>query len=158
MEKNLDEMSEQELLRELLKRQSRQQIIGWIAAGGVLLLALVLLVSAVTLVPKLVATLDQTYSTMEQAYATLDETRGIITQAQTELAAVDGFVKAAADTLQDIDFVVDNISTLVITNTEGLQNALDKLNAIDIEKLNKSIDDLSKIIAPLSKLFSLGRS
>ena len=158
MEKKIEEMSEQELLRELLIQQKKQLTIGWIAAGGVVLLALVLLISALTLVPKLMSTLEQTYTTMEQAYATLDETRTVVAQAQKELSEVDGFIKSAADTLKDIDFVVDSISKLVIENTEGLQNALDKLNAIDFDKLSRSIDDLYKVINPLTTLFNIGRS
>ena len=42
MEKKLEEMNEQELLRELVKRHDRQKLVGWIDAAAVSVLAVVL--------------------------------------------------------------------------------------------------------------------
>ena len=52
--------------------------------------------------------------------------------------------------------MVENIDKLVLENTEGLRNTVEKLNAINFEKLAKAIDDLGKVISPLSNLFGRG--
>lgn len=153
MEKKLEEMNEQELLRELIKRQDRQARITWIVTAGVMLLAAVMLICALALVPKLTTTLDKTRSTMEQAYVALDETRAMIAQAQEQLTQLDGLVESAEQSLVGIDEMVENMNKLVVENTDGLHQTLEKLNDINFDKLNKSIDDFNKLISPLSKLF-----
>ena len=156
MEKKLEEMNEQELLRELVARHDRQKFVGWIAAAAVSVLAIGLLISAVILVPRFVRTLKQADATLAQANTTLTETKALVQQGRQELTAVDALVKQAGESLEGVDGMVENIDKLVQANTESLTETVEKLNAVDFEKLAKAIDDLSKVISPLSKLF--GRS
>ena len=123
MEKKLEEMNEQELLRELVTRHDKQKLVGWIAAAAVSVLAIVLLISAVILVPRFVRTLEQADATLAQA--------------------------------KDM-CMIEHIDKLVQANTESLTETVEKLNAVDFEKLAKAIDDLSKVISPLSRLFGRG--
>lgn len=57
--------------------------------------------------------------------------------------------------LQDADLggMVKDIDKLINTSETTIGTANDKLNQIDFDTLNKSINDLSRIIAPLSGLF-----
>jgi len=49
--------------------------------------------------------------------------------------------------------MVENINTLVDSSQESLQQAATKIDSIDIETLNQSIQDLSTVIGPIARLF-----
>ena len=57
--------------------------------------------------------------------------------------------------LTNVDSLVTNVDTLVTTNQDGLVEAMNKINAIDFEALNKAIRDLSAIVEPLAKFFNV---
>ena len=48
----------------------------------------------------------------------------------------------------------DGIDQLVSTSEYSIKQASDRLNALDIDSLNKSIQSLHDIVEPLSKLFN----
>ncbi len=50
---------------------------------------------------------------------------------------------------------VNNINNLTLNATGDLSKAMSKLNSIDLETLNKSIQDLHDIIEPMAKLFKV---
>ena len=52
----------------------------------------------------------------------------------------------------DISGMVAEVDTLVDSSQIGVEQALEKINAIDIDTLNKAIANLSKIVTPLAKL------
>lgn len=52
----------------------------------------------------------------------------------------------------DLSEMVENINELSIVSQEGITNATEKLDSVDLESLNQAIQDLSKIISPLAKL------
>ena len=52
---------------------------------------------------------------------------------------------------------VKNINDLTLQATGDLHNTMEKLNSVDLETLNDSIQRLHDIIEPLAKLFSIGR-
>ena len=49
--------------------------------------------------------------------------------------------------------MVANVNELVETNQEQINDTIGEISKIDIEALNKSIDNLSKIMSPLAALF-----
>lgn len=53
----------------------------------------------------------------------------------------------------EIGKLVKDLDKLIETSEGTIGSANEKLNKIDFETLNKSIQDLSNIISPLSKLF-----
>ena len=156
MEKKPEEMNEQELLCELLKHQNKHTQAGRIAAVGVAVLAAVLLISALILVPQLVSTLARANATLEQANTTLASAEELVARGKEELTELDKIAKLAEESLDSVDTMADKINTLVGENTDGLLKTVEKLNEIDLEKLNQSIDDLNRVIAPLAKLFGRG--
>lgn len=61
-------------------------------------------------------------------------------------------LEALTDHLAQIDLkqTVDNLNTLMTAGQTGVAEAIEKLNAIDIETLNGAIEDLAEIIKPLA--------
>lgn len=57
--------------------------------------------------------------------------------------------------LTQVEFteMISDVDDLVTSSQEGLEDTLEKINSIDIEKLNEAIDGLSKVVEPLSKFF-----
>lgn len=53
----------------------------------------------------------------------------------------------------DLDQMITDIDRLVVSSEGNINEAMEKLNAIDIEKLNKAIGDLSDVISPLANFF-----
>ncbi|NCC75336.1 MAG: hypothetical protein EOM08_02760 [Clostridia bacterium] len=49
--------------------------------------------------------------------------------------------------------MVENINTLVESSQESLGQATAKIDSIDIDTLNQSIQDLSTVIGPIARLF-----
>ena len=87
---------------------------------------LILLVAVIILVPKITVTLDNANVALEQISFTAEQ----------------------------LDEVLISVETLVEDSSEGITQALDNMNSIDFEKLNKSIDDLNNVVSPLSNFFS----
>lgn len=48
--------------------------------------------------------------------------------------------------------IAQDVSGLVQSSQTGLEEALGKIKAIDLETLNKAIQDLSDVVAPLARL------
>lgn len=87
---------------------------------------LILLVTVSVLVPKITTTLNNANMALEQIVYTAEQ----------------------------VDEVFGSVQTLVEDSSEGVTQALDNMNSIDFEGLNQSIDDLGKVVAPLSSFFS----
>ena len=70
-------------------------------------------------------------------------------QAETILSDLE----TATHNLAQIDLAdtIESINALVATSQSGVEEAMDKLNAIDFKALNTAIEDLGKIIKPLAE-------
>ncbi len=53
----------------------------------------------------------------------------------------------------DLGGTVDNINTLTVNATEDLSATMNKMNSIDLEKLNTAISNLNKTIEPMAEFF-----
>lgn len=98
-------------------------------------------------------------------FKTLPKVDGVLAELDTGIEQVN----AISLTLTEVDFITmaDSITELAVTGSEdlntamgqldetliGAQEALNKLNKIDIDTLNRSIVNLSKLIDPLANLF-----
>ena len=87
---------------------------------------LMLLIAVAILVPSITSTLDNANIALEQI----------------------------SYTAQEMDGVLNSVEILVEESSVGVTEALENMNSIDFEKLNKSIDDFNKVISPLSNFFS----
>lgn len=55
----------------------------------------------------------------------------------------------------DLDTMVENVDQLVTTSQDGVESAMDKLNAIDLVTLNRAIENLADVVEPLAKFFNV---
>ena len=82
-----------------------------------------------------------------------NEISGIAVKADTVLTNLETDTRELA--AADLEGLVTDVNGLVTTSQEGLEGALEKMNAIDLDTLNKAIEDLAKIVEPLAKVSSI---
>ena len=130
----------QELLTSLEKSSRRQVRYARLQCFFAILAAVccaAMLLSVLSVIPQI-----QQIAGQVQALAAQAET--VLTNLETvtnELAAV------------DLASMVTNVDSLVIESQEGIKQALDKINELDITSLNNAIDDLSAVVKPLADFF-----
>jgi len=83
--------------------------------------------------------------------------RNIVPTAQDALLAIGNVTKdlgeiSAQLTEADLGSLVEHVDQMAVTSEEGIKQALEQINAIDIEGLNRAIQDLSDVVSPLARL------
>lgn len=91
--------------------------------------------------------------TLGLVYNVLPQINSVITRMQMIL----GNLETATAQLSVMDFtgMVNDVDALVTTAQESLEETMNKLNTIDFQALNKAIDDLAKVVEPMSKLMKV---
>ena len=74
------------------------------------------------------------------------------TQTETVLTNLESVTAELAEV--DLGSMVSNVDTLVADSQEGVKQALDKINELDIDSLNRAIADLSAVVKPLADFFN----
>ena len=137
---------EEKDLREILEKldnSNRQQVRYARLQSLLLVLTAVCFAALVLLVARL---MPQLQSFAGEAHELLGQAETVLTnleQVTTELAKIE-FVE-----------MIDDVDALVSSSQAGLEQTLEKVNSIDIEKLNKAIDGLAKVVEPLTKFFKV---
>lgn len=130
-----------------LEKHSRQQALFTkvlcILCAAVLVCALVLTVA----IAGVTMELKQTIQPLQQVAGQVEDMAG---QAQTVMENLNTVTQALADA--DLSSIVDNMSTLTVESQAAVADAMEKLDTIDIDTLNKAIADLSEIVEPLAKV------
>lgn len=127
-------------LLEQLERSNRKQLrcarIQCIFTVAAAIFCLLLLVTATRIVPQVQELAGRISDITAQAEVVLNNLEVVTEQlAQADIAGM-----------------VSDVDTLVSGSQQGVEQALEKINAIDITTLNKAIQDLSSIVTPLAKL------
>ena len=118
---------------------------------------LIMSIAMLLVIPLSIHTSDLVYNTYRQSIeSTLASAEELVARGKEELTELDKIAKLAEESLDSVDTMADKINTLVGENTDGLLKTVERLNEIDLEKLNQSIDDLNRVIAPLAKFFGRG--
>ncbi len=110
----------------------KQYIMSLIGAGANLLALALVLFLTVTLLPRINSTFVGLNAVMKNVESITED-----------LAAV------------DIEGTMDSVNGLVNGSTDSLNQAMKKINAIDIEKLNSAIQNLNDAIEPMAKFANL---
>ena len=79
-----------------------------------------------------------------------EQISGLSAQAETVLTNLETVTDQLAQA--DVSGMVSNVDALAKTSQSSIQQALEKINAINIDTLNKAIEDLSKVVSPLANL------
>ena len=113
---------------------------------GILLVCLVAIVgiSLFTLLPKVTATLEGFDTTLNELNVVVENTRVITEELKT--ADIEGTIHSLSDTLNSVNGLVED-------SADSLTASLKKLEALDIDTLNKAIEGLYKVVNPLTSLF-----
>lgn len=56
-------------------------------------------------------------------------------------------------TMEELTVVFQSVNELVTSNEASVGQAIEKLNAVDIESLNSAIGDLNAVVEPMAKFF-----
>ena len=142
MAKNYAEMTDHDLLVEMLKAQEKDARRGLLAAVSGFTIAVVFAIAFAILIPFAINSLNNIDSALKDCTVMVENAQVTIQQAQT--------------TLDGIDTMTSNVNSVVVDNTESVNSALTEINKIDIAKLNQAIDDLANVVGPLAKLFGGG--
>ncbi|MBE7070859.1 MAG: hypothetical protein E7386_10240 [Ruminococcaceae bacterium] len=137
--KEFEGLSERDLLVELLKEQRKASKRSLITAISLVIICVAFAGSLLIIVPKIVSTLNN-------AYKAIDSIQTVVANADKALSSVE-------QSLDGIDEMVKNVDKVVTDNSDAVTKTVEKVSNIDIATLNKSIKDLSEIIAPLAKFF-----
>lgn len=123
-------------MMERIDRSNRRQ-----ARYGLLqcIFGLISVVCCVGLLLLVISAVPQFQAMAQQAETVLSNLETV----SNELAAV------------DLAGMVEDVDALVSDSQSGLTEALNKLNAIDIDTLNKAIESLADVIEPLAKLSNI---
>ena len=129
-----------EQIMEKLEKQSRQQLLFTKILCGL---------CALLLVCTLVLTIAITGAVKEIAVvaAPLQE---IAQQAGTVMTNLETVTQDLASA--DLSSMVEGVNTLAVNSQSAIAEAMKKLDLIDIDTLNKAIEDLADVVEPLAKV------
>jgi len=85
-------------------------------------------------------------------YHLMPEVRSLTNQMETVLTNLELVTDQLAG--MDLGSIVRNVDDLVVTTQEGVEQTMNRLNAIDFETLNQAIRNLSDVVQPLAKFFN----
>lgn len=129
----MEELGVKQLIRELRQEseKERDQLKKQLNMMRVLMFAMagifcILIITLATLVPQITTTLDTANRALEDI----------------------------SYTAARVNEVFASVETLVEDSSIGVTEAIEKLNSINFEGLNQSIEDLGKVVSPLSEFFS----
>ena len=128
-----------------------------ITAAACVGMFLAVLISCLCIVPQVTSTIKAVNEELPVMDAALKDVSELSTTLNNEInelglsARMDEITGMLKDTQTDVD-------GLITTTEDTLEQTLTKINAIDLDSLNKSIKELHNVLAPLSKLFGGSKS
>ena len=136
MKKDIDSMSEKELLAELVRQGRRSERADMIKVSVLCVLLLAVVILALVYVPKIVAPIQQLSDSMEQIETSFDEAKRVLSSFDKE--------------------TIDNFKQTMESLNETSQQArvfMEKLKDSGLDKLQPTIESLSSSLNSFLKLF-----
>lgn len=137
--KKYEEMDDHELMLEMVKMQKKDAMGQKLTAYATIAIFVAVLIALLMIVPRVIILLDDISKTVKNADTAVSQVQNSISELDAAIA--------------DMDTMVTNIDDLVVTNTDSLNEAVQKLNDIDFDTLNKAINDFSATVEPLANFF-----
>ena len=98
-------------------------------------------------------TLWLVYSVLPEITEILPQISAVASQMQTVLSDLEQATRQLS--VMDFTGMVEDVDTLVTTAQDSLEQTMNKLNTVDFQTLNKAIEDLAKVVEPMSKLMKV---
>ncbi|MBQ9642414.1 MAG: hypothetical protein IJV26_00060 [Lachnospiraceae bacterium] len=133
-------MSEEEMLAELLRVQQRDEKIRRIFTILSITACVLVILSVLILVPSFLHVLGNANQLMLNANQVVEKSLSTLSNAD-----------AAATTLNQ---TVGELQTFMNENSGNASGTLETISQLDIETLNQSITELSQIVGPLARMMS----
>ena len=89
-------------------------------------------------------------SVLPKVVTLLDQANTIAVQADDVMKDLNVVTKQLAQA--DITGMIDDVGSLVVESEESINEAMKKVDAMDIDGLNKAIKDLGDVVEPLAKM------
>lgn len=129
-----------EQILEKMEKRSRQQL---------LFTKVLCLLCAAVFICSLVMVINIT-GAVKEVLALAEPLQKLAVQAGAVMDNLDSVAQALADA--DLGGMVENVNTLTTDSQAVVSEALEKLETINIDTLNKAIADLADVVEPLAKV------
>jgi len=126
----------EELLQKILESNQKRTFYARITGIAAAIICLVFVVAGIILIPKVVKVLGEASTT--------------VVKVEDSLGNIDRLAEELINTSANMNKVVED-------NAQGLTDALNDLNSIDIKTLNEAIGDLHDTVEPMAKFFNAFR-
>ena len=123
-----------------------QCILTGVAAAG----CLGIFILVCTLMPRVYGLVEQTETVLTDLEAVTGQLEG---QMDVILTNLDEVTQELAQA--DLVGMVENVDTLATTSQSAVEHATEKLDTIDLDTLNKAIQDLADVVEPLARFFNV---
>ena len=143
----LRELSDRELMEELVLRERQAAFFSRITAGASAVIAAALVIALLIFVPRLLSSLGK-------ADEALGQVSTLSSSAETSLKEIDELVSSAQNSLVSFDRLAEDTDRMVNDNAAALERAMENFNSVDFDNLNTSIGNLSAVTERLNKVTS----
>lgn len=134
---------EKQLLEDILAQSKKQTGFERVSAIANCVLAGIFAIALLVLVPIAVVTMNDASKTMSEANDALKTVEDSASQ-------IDVLVNSAQTSLSNINMVVTNVNQVVDDNAKNVTESVQKINDIDFDSLNSSIQRLNDSLEPFA--------
>lgn len=149
------EFNEQILAK--LEKSSRQQAlftkILCVLCAALLVCSLVMTAAVAGTAKQMMAVVTPMQEVASQVQDVASQVHDMAGQAETIMDNMEAVTQELADA--DLGTMVENVNVLTQESQSVVSDAMEKLDAIDIDTLNKAITDLADVVEPLAKVSKL---
>lgn len=140
-------MEDNMALLEKIRKQSRVQL--WLT-GVLCVFCAVALICMLVLTMSITGAANELLALAAPLQDVMTQVQDMALEADTVMGNLNTVTQALADA--DLGSMVENVNTLTSDSQTAVTEAIEKLDTIDIETLNKAIQDLADVVEPLAKV------
>jgi methyl-accepting chemotaxis protein len=137
-----------------LEKYARQQLLFTKILCGIFALVLVCILVLTVAISGAAKQLVAVIEPLEEAVGQVEDVAAQVNNMTGQAEIIMDNMETVTQTLADADLggMVENVNTLTTDSQSAVTEAIEKLDAIDIDTLNKAIRDLSDVVEPLAKV------
>ena len=137
-----------------LEKYARQQLLFTKILCGIFALVLVCILVLTVVISGAAKQLVAVIAPLEDAVGQVEDVAAQVNNMTGQAEIIMDNMETVTQTLADADLggMVENVNTLTTDSQSAVTEAIEKLDAIDIDTLNKAIRDLSDVVEPLAKV------